>query len=439
MRSKEIIIREIEKLVIEYNGLSRIPSQTNKIPVGCVIHDEKEQLNLIDVALSFKLAGGEYTQQFEECLAEYLGIKHVAAVNSGSSANLLAFMALTSSELGERAIRSGDEVICVAMAYPTTVSPILQCSAIPVFVDIELGTYNVDASKLEGALSAKTKCVFVAHTLGNPINLKRVKDFCDRNNLWLIEDNCDSLGAEYDFGQGFKKTGTIGDIGTSSFYPAHHITTGEGGAVYTDNSLLFKIIVSLRDWGRHCICPPGKDNTCGHRFEGKFGLLPEGYDHKYVYSNMGFNMKMTEMQAAIGVAQLQKLPELVRKRRENYRNISDRLSSIKGKIILPREEDCSRASWFGYPITINSTIERKTIIDYLESRGIQTRMLFAGNLLWHPCFQDKRYENMYRISDDLHNTERVVYDSFWVSCNPGLDNEKCDYMCEAIKEVVNRF
>ena len=346
-------------------------------------------------------------------------------------------MALTSPLLGERKINRGDEIITVAAGFPTTVSPIVQYGAIPVFVDVTIPQYNIDVTKLEAALSDKTKAVMLAHTLGNPFDLKAVKDFCDKHNLWLVEDNCDALGSTYTIDGTEKFTGTIGDIGTSSFYPPHHMTMGEGGAVYTNNPLLNKIIRSLRDWGRDCMCPSGRDNLCGHRFDGQYGELPRGYDHKYVYSHFGYNLKATDLQAAIGCAQLKKLPRFVERRRCNFNRLSDNLRGLSDKFILPEPCENSRPSWFGFLLTCREKIDRNKIVRYLEAHGIQTRMLFAGNLTKHPCFDELRNSGTgYRVVGGLENTNRIMRDTFWVGVYPGMTDEKLDYMAKIIRQAI---
>lgn len=443
MRTKDEIRKEIFSLVEEYRkvaDMEKLPfSPGQKISYAGRVYDSEEQINLVDSALEFWLTAGRYCQEFERGLGEFLGVKHVAAVNSGSSANLLAFMTLTSPLLKERAIQRGDEVICVAAAFPTTVTPIIQFGAVPVFVDVKLGTYNIDVSMLEEALSEKTKCVFLAHTLGNPFDLKTIKDFCDRHNLWLVEDNCDALGAAYDMGNGYRKTGTFGDLGTSSFYPAHHLTTGEGGAVYTDNDLLGRIMLSMRDWGRDCVCPSGMDDTCGHRFDGQYGELPKGYDHKYVYSHFGYNLKMTDMQAAIGCAQLKKLDSFIQKRNANWQVLRDGLAQAEDKLILPYHEENARPSWFGFLLTVREGIDREKVVRYIEGKGVQTRMLFSGNLLRHPCFDEMRKDGRgYRVVGDLANTDRIVRDTFWVGVYPGMTGEMLGYMVKVILEALNR-
>lgn len=409
----------------------------DRIPYASRVYDKKEMMNLVDSSLEFWLTAGRYTEEFEKKFAEYLGIRFCSLVNSGSSANLAAFMALTSPLLGERAIRRGDEVITVAAGFPTTVAPIVQYGAVPVFVDVTIPQYNIDVNRLEGALSSKTKAVMIAHTLGNPFDLKAVKEFCDRNGLWLVEDNCDALGSEYMLDGVKKLTGTIGDIGTSSFYPPHHMTMGEGGAVYTDNALLHKIIRSFRDWGRDCVCPSGRDNLCGHRFDGQYGELPAGYDHKYVYSHFGYNLKATDMQAAVGCAQLAKFPSFVERRRHNFARLKKGLESVSDRLILPEAAENANPSWFGFLITCREGVDRNALVRYIEEKGIQTRMLFAGNLTKHPCFDGMRKSGEgYRIKDSLENTDRIMRDTFWVGVYPGMTDEMMDYMAECIREAV---
>lgn len=410
----------------------------DRIPYASRVYDEDEVCNLIDSALEFWLTSGRYTKEFETKLADYLGVRFCSFVNSGSSANLLAFMTLTSSLLGERRVCPGDEMITVAAGFPTTVTPAIQYGVIPVFIDVTIPQYNLDVMMLEKALTERTKMVMVAHTLGNPFDLKTVKEFCDQHDLWLIEDNCDALGSVYEIDGIEKFTGTIGDIGTSSFYPPHHMTTGEGGAVYTNNPLLHKIIRSMRDWGRDCICNSGEDNRCNHRFDGQYGELPKGYDHKYVYSHFGYNLKATDMQAAIGVAQLKKLPDFVKYRRENFEKLYCGLIECEDKIILPESCLNSKPSWFGFLITCREGIDRTKVVTYLEENGVQTRMLFAGNLTKHPCFDEMRRTGKgYRVIGNLDNTDRIMRDSFWVGVYPGMTNEKIDYMINIIKEALS--
>jgi CDP-6-deoxy-D-xylo-4-hexulose-3-dehydrase len=408
-----------------------------RIPYGGRVYDSREMVSLAESALDFWLSAGRFAAQFEKDLADYLDVRHCALVNSGSSANLLAFMALTSPLLGERAIKPGDEVITPAAAFPTTVSPIVQFGAAPVFVDIAIPQYNIDVEALESALSPKTRAVMAAHTLGNPFDLSAVKDFCCRRGLWLIEDNCDALGSLYELNGTTKLTGSFGDIGTSSFYPAHHITLGEGGALYTNDPLLDKIIRSLRDWGRDCVCAPGQDNSCGHRFDRQYGQLPLGYDHKYVYSHLGYNLKATDMQAAIGVEQLKKLPGFVKKRRKNFDFLHSGLTGLEDKLILPEPCPRSQPSWFGFILTCSGGADRSRAVNFLERRKIQTRSLFSGNLLRHPCFDHLRGDkSRFRVIGDLPNTERVTRDSFWVGVYPGLTEEQLAYMLQSIIESV---
>lgn len=417
-----------------------IPGET-RVPYAGRVFDEKEICNLVDSSLEFWLTTGRYAEEFEKKFSAILGVKHTLLVNSGSSANLLAFWTLTSPSLKERQIRRGDEVISVAAGFPTTVNPILQYGAIPVFVDVDIPTYNIDVSKLEEALSPKTKAVMVAHALGNPFNLQAVKDFCTKHNLWLIEDNCDALGSRYLYNGEWKYTGTIGDIGTSSFYPPHHLTMGEGGAVYMNSNKLKKIAESFRDWGRDCWCPSGKDDTCGKRFKWNLGELPKGYDHKYIYSHFGFNLKVTDMQASVGVAQLDKLSGFVAARKRNWQKLRDGLNLLNEKVILPEPTQNSDPSWFGFLITIRDAqvFTRSEIVNFLEGKGIQTRMLFAGNLIKHPCFDELRKSGEgYRVIGDLKNTNKIMEDTFWVGVYPGLTDDKIDYIIKMIIEAFNK-
>lgn len=441
MNENQLKIEILEK-VKEYVRLTHcedgIFTSGDRIPYASRVYDEEEVVNLVDAALEFWLTSGRYTKEFESKLAEYLGVKYCSFVNSGSSANLLGFMSLTSPLLGERRVCPGDEMITVAAGFPTTVSPAIQYGVVPVFIDVTIPQYNLDISRLEDALSERTKVVMAAHTLGNPFDLKAVREFCDAHNLWLVEDNCDALGSVYELDGEEKLTGTIGDIGTSSFYPPHHMTTGEGGAVYTNNPLLHKIIRSMRDWGRDCICASGEDNHCGHRFDGQFGELPEGYDHKYVYSHFGYNLKATDLQAAIGTAQLKKLPSFVAGRQSNFGRLYDKLHDMEDKLILPVKCPGSRPSWFGFLMTCREGVERRKVVSHIEKYGIQTRMLFAGNLTRHPCFDEIRRSGVgFRIVGDLTNTDRIMRDSFWVGVYPGMTNEKLDYMAAIIREAVN--
>lgn len=409
----------------------------DRIPYASRVYDSEEMINLVDSALDFWLTAGKYCDEFEKELAQYLGVRFVSAVNSGSSANLLAFWTLTSPLLKDRTIKRGDEVITVAAGFPTTVAPIIQFGAVPVFVDVTIPQYNIDINKLEKAYSSKTKAVIIAHTLGNPFDLRAVKDFCSKHKLWLIEDNCDALGSQYTLDGETRFTGTFGDIGTSSFYPPHHMTMGEGGAVYTNNPLLNKIIRSMRDWGRDCSCPSGRDNLCGHRFDGQYGELPKGYDHKYVYSHFGFNLKPTDMQCAVGCAQLKKLPYFTQRRKENFQYLYSKLECIKDKIILPEKCENSDPSWFGFLMTCKTGVDRNIVVKHLEENGIQTRMLFAGNLIKHPCFDSIRNdETAYRICGNLVNTDAIMNNSFWVGLYPGMTNEMLDTIAETIIEAI---
>lgn len=405
----------------------------DRINYGGRKFDEQEMEYLIDSCLDFWLTSGRYCNMFEKRFGEILGVKYVSVVNSGSSANLLAFMTLTAPELGDRRIKRGDEVITVACGFPTTISPIIQYGAVPVFVDIDIPTYNINVEALEDSVSSKTKAVMIAHTLGNPFNIRAVKKFCEKYNLWLIEDNCDALGSEYSINGEVKLTGTWGDIGTSSFYPPHHLTMGEGGAVYTNNGLLHKLIRSYRDWGRDCICQSGQDNMCSHRFTGKFGELPIGYDHKYVYSHFGYNLKITEMQAAIGCAQLEKLPAFTEARREHFNYLKEQLSDLKDYLILPKAEENSNPSWFGFIITVKSSVNRRALVQYIEEHNIQTRALFAGNIIKHPCMDEFRETESYRVVGSLENTECVLNNTFWIGVYPGMNKDKLDYMVKVIK------
>lgn len=438
-QAREKILKDVADYCNAYHKPKKEFCEGQRIPYASRVYDRDEMVNLVDSALEFWLTSGRYTKEFEKKLAEYLKIKHCSLVNSGSSANLLAFMALTSPLLGNRAIHRKDEVITIACGFPTTVAPIIQFGAIPVFVDVTIPQYNIDVTMLETALSSKTKAVMLAHTLGNPFDIKTVKEFCKEHSLWLIEDNCDSLGSKYMIDGEARFTGTIGDIGTSSFYPPHHMTMGEGGAVYTDNPLLHKIILSMRDWGRDCVCPSGQDNVCGHRFDGQYGELPKGYDHKYVYSHFGYNLKATDMQAAIGCAQLLKFPSFVQRRIHNFNRLRDALSEVTDKIILPEACRNSEPSWFGFLITCRGNVDRNAVVQYVECKGVQTRMLFAGNLIKHPCFDTMRTaESGYRVVGDLTNTDHIMNDTFWVGVYPGMTDEMIDYMAKIIIEAVSR-
>ena len=435
--------REILEAVAEYakkfHEQKKEFHEGDRIPYASRVYDHAEMVNLVDSALEFWLTSGRYTEEFEKKLADYLNVRYCSLVNSGSSANLIAFMALTSPLLGDRRIGRGDEVITVAAGFPTTVTPAIQYGAVPVFVDVAIPQYNIDVTNLEAALSEKTKAVMLAHTLGNPFDLTAVKEFCDAHGLWLVEDNCDALGTVYELKGERKFTGTIGDIGTSSFYPPHHMTMGEGGAVYTDNPLLNKIIRSFRDWGRDCVCPSGHDNVCGHRFDRQYGELPLGYDHKYVYSHFGYNLKATDLQAAIGCAQLDKFPSFVEKRRHNFARLWKNLEDTQDQLILPAAAEHSEPSWFGFLITCREGVDRNRLVQYIESKGVQTRMLFAGNLTKHPCFDEMRKTGEgYRIAGGLENTDRIMADTFWIGVYPGMTDEKIDYMARVIKEGLSQ-
>lgn len=436
---KEAILEQVKQFYRENH--QKAPYQPgDRINYSGRVYDEDELCNLVDAALDFWLTAGQYTQEFEAGLAEYLEVPFCSLVCSGSAANLLAVSALTSPLLGERRLCRGDEVITVAAAFPTTVAPIVQCGLVPVFVDVKLPNANLDPALLEAARTEKTRAVVLAHSLGSPFDLELVKNFCNKYQLWLIEDNCDALGAEYQMNGTWRKTGTLGDIGTSSFYPAHHITTGEGGAVYTGNPLLHKIIRSLRDWGRDCVCSGGEDNTCGHRFTGQFGTLPVGYDHKYVYSHLGYNLKATDLQAAIGVAQLKKLPDFVRRRRENWDFLRRLLAHLENCLILPEEADNARSSWFGFLLTVReeSRVSREQFVSHLEQHNIQTRPLFAGNLTRHPCFQSLREGVDYRIATPLTITDQVMERSFWVGVYPGMEQTMLEEIVKRIRECGKR-
>ncbi len=436
---------QIKSLVAEYYHDFKKPEQEkpfspgDRLAYASRVYDEKEMCSLVDAALDFWLTTGRFADEFEREFAGWIGVKYASLVNSGSSANLIAFMALTAPELGERQIKRGDEVITVACGFPTTVTPMLQYGAVPVFVDVTIPQYNIDAAKLEDALSPKTKAVMIAHTLGNPFNLKEVKAFCDRHNLWLVEDNCDALGTRYTINGETRFTGTWGDIGTSSFYPPHHMTMGEGGAVYTDNPLLNRLIRSFRDWGRDCVCPSGRDNLCGHRFDGQFGELPAGYDHKYVYSHFGYNLKVTDMQAAVGVEQLKKFPSFIEARRHNWERLRKNLVGVQDRLILPEPAEGSTPSWFGFLISVReeSGLDRNQVTRYIEDHNIQTRLLFSGNLTKHPCFDQLRGTDAYRVPGSLEITDFIMTHSFWVGVYPGMTDEKLDYMAQVIKDAVN--
>ena len=436
-QARESILEMVKEYCDKYHNQEKPFEEGDRIPYASRYYGHEEMVNLVDSSLEFWLTSGRYTDQFEKEFAEYLVIKHCSLVNSGSSANLLAFMALTSPLMGERRILPGDEVITVAAGFPTTIAPIIQYGAVPVFVDMTIPQYNMDASMLEEALSEKTKAVMIAHTLGNPWDLGTIKEFCDKHNLWLVEDNCDALGSKYTINGEEKFTGTIGDVGTSSFYPPHHMTMGEGGAVYTDNPLIHKAVRSLRDWGRDCVCPSGRDNMCGHRFDKQYGELPLGYDHKYVYSHFGYNLKATDMQAAVGCAQLAKFPTFVEKRRHNFDRLRAALEEVEDKLILPEPCPNSKPSWFGFLLTCREGVDKNKVVQYIEDHGVQTRMLFAGNIVKQPCFDEMRASGKgYRVVGDLAVTDRIMKDTFWLGVYPGMTDEKIDYMAKVIKEAV---
>lgn len=444
--SEEEARKQIKDLVTQYYIAYKKPEQDKRfvpgerIPYASRVYDEKEMCSLVDAALDFWLTTGRFSDEFERKFAEWIGVRYASLVNSGSSANLLAFMALTAPELGDRQVKRGDEIITVAAGFPTTVAPVLQYGAVPVFVDVTIPQYNIDVSKLEEAFSPRTKAVMIAHTLGNPFNLEAVKKFCDERHLWLVEDNCDALGTQYVIDGETRFTGTWGDIGTSSFYPPHHMTMGEGGCVYTNNALLNKMIRSYRDWGRDCVCPSGKDNLCGHRFDGQFGQLPQGYDHKYVYSHLGYNLKVTDMQAAVGVEQLKKFPDFIEARRRNWDRLYKALENEQDKLLLPEPAENSRPSWFGFIISVKDGcgLTRNRITRYIEEHNVQTRLLFSGNIIKHPCFDQIRDTDAYRVVGNLDVTDYIMEHSFWVGVYPGMTDEKIDYMAKVIKEAVHQ-
>ena len=437
-QARQMILDMVKEYCDTYHNNEKEYREGDRLPYAARVYDHEEMVNLVDSSLEFWLTSGRYTKQFEKELAEFLGVRFCSLVNSGSSANLLAFMALTSPLLGERAVKRGDEVITVAAGFPTTVNPIIQYGAVPVFVDVTIPQYNIDVTGLEEALSERTKAVMIAHTLGNPFDLTAVKSFCDRHGLWIVEDNCDALGSQYVINGEKKYTGTIGDIGTSSFYPPHHMTMGEGGAVYTDNPLLNRIIRSLRDWGRDCVCASGQDNMCGHRFDGQYGQLPKGYDHKYVYSHFGYNLKATDMQAAVGCAQLKKLPDFVQKRRENFAFLYEGLKDLEEYFYLPEAVKNSEPSWFGFCLTCKPGTDKNRVVEYIESCGIQTRMLFSGNLIKQPCFDSMRETGGYRVAGSLENTDRIMEGTFWVGVYPGMTKQKLEYMIKVIHAAVQQ-
>ena len=446
MSKKEELKKQILELTKEYYKETHGQKKEFKrgetfVNYGGRYFDDAEMVNLVDSSLDFWLTAGPWATKFEKQFAKWLGVRYCSLTNSGSSANLLAFSALTSPQLGERQIKRGDEVITVACGFPTTVTPCIQYGAVPVFVDVTVPEYNIDVTKLEEALSPRTKAVMIAHSLGNPFDLKAVKEFCDRHNLWLVEDNCDALGSTYEIAGEIRKTGTIGDLGTSSFYPPHHMTMGEGGAVYTNNPLLHKIVNSFRDWGRDCWCMGGVDNTCGCRFTKQFGQLPLGYDHKYVYSHFGYNLKVTDMQAAIGCAQLEKLDDIVGRRRHNFKVLSESLEGAPW-LILPEPQKHSNPSWFGFLISVkpDAPFTRNDLSKYLESKKIQTRNLFAGNLLRHPAFDQMRESgNGYRVVGDLSGTDFIMNNTLWIGVYPGMTDEMLRYMADTIKKFIAQY
>ena len=437
--AREEILALVKEYCDTYHNQKKPFEDGDRISYASRVYDSKEMVNLVDSSLEFWLTSGRYTDEFEKKFAKYLNVRFCSLVNSGSSANLLAFMALTSPLLKERQIKRGDEVITVAAGFPTTVTPVIQYGAVPVFVDVTIPQYNIDVTMLEAARSEKTKAVMIAHTLGNPYDLSAVKAFCDKYGLWLVEDNCDALGTVYTIDGEDRFSGTIGDIGTSSFYPPHHMTMGEGGAVYTSDSLLNRIIRSFRDWGRDCVCPSGTDNLCGHRFDRQYGELPLGYDHKYVYSHFGYNLKATDMQASIGCAQIEKFPSFVERRRHNFSRLYEALKDTAEKLILPEPCPGSKPSWFGFLITCKEGVDRNQLVQYVESKGVQTRMLFAGNLTRHPCFNQMRESGTgYRVVGELKNTDRIMQDTFWIGVYPGMTDDMIDYMAKTIKEGLNQ-
>lgn len=438
---------EIKSLVGEFYKEFKEPVESkenfkpgDRISYASRVYDEKEMQSLTDAMLDFWLTTGRFSKEFEKNFAEWIGVKYAHLVNSGSSANLIAFSVLTAPELGDRQIKKGDEVITVACGFPTTINPIIQYGAVPVFLDVTVPQYNIDVEQLEAAYTEKTKAVMIAHTLGNPFDLKAVKEFCDKHNLWLVEDNCDALGSKYTIDGVTKYTGTWGDIGTSSFYPPHHMTMGEGGAVYTNNPLLNRLILSYRDWGRDCICVSGQDNLCGHRWDGQFGELPVGYDHKYTYSHFGYNLKVTDLQAAVGVEQLKKFPSFIERRKHNWARLHAALEDIQDKIILPEPAENSNPSWFGFLISVRpeTGLNRNDVTKYIESKNVQTRLLFSGNIIKQPCFNEIRGTDAYRVVGNLENSDFVVNNSFWVGVYPGMTDTMIDYMAQVIKEAVRK-
>ena len=438
---------EIKSLVGEFYKEFKEPVESkenfkpgDRISYASRVYDEKEMQSLTDAMLDFWLTTGRFSKEFEKNFAEWIGVKYAHLVNSGSSANLIAFSVLTAPELGDRQIKKGDEVITVACGFPTTINPIIQYGAVPVFLDVTVPQYNIDVEQLEAAYTEKTKAVMIAHTLGNPFDLKAVKEFCDKHYLWLVEDNCDALGSKYTIDGETRFTGTWGDIGTSSFYPPHHMTMGEGGAVYTNNPILNRLILSYRDWGRDCICVSGQDNLCGHRWDGQFGELPVGYDHKYTYSHFGYNLKVTDLQAAVGVEQLKKFPSFIERRKHNWARLHAALEDIQDKIILPEAAENSDPSWFGFLISVRpeTGLNRNDVTKYIESKNVQTRLLFSGNIIKQPCFNEIRGTDAYRVVGNLENSDFVVNNTFWVGVYPGMTDAMIDYMAQVIKEAVGK-
>lgn len=436
-QARQRILDEVSAYCDTFHNREDAYREGDRINYAGRVYGHEEMVNLVDASLEFWLTSGSWTERFEQGLGAFLDLPYVSYVNSGSSANLLAFMALTSPLLGERRIGRGDEVITVAAGFPTTVSPIVLYGAVPVFVDVSIPGYNIDPAQLEAALSPRTKAVMLAHTLGNPFDISAVKAFCDVHGLWLIEDNCDALGSIYTFDGRTAQTGTFGDIGTSSFYPPHHMTTGEGGAVYTRDPLLHKIVRSLRDWGRDCGCPSGHDDCCGHRWDGQYGQLPRGYDHKYVYSHFGYNLKATDLQAAIGCAQLDRLDGFTRARKRNFARIDAALQPVADQLVLPTAAAGSDPSWFGYCISVPEGRSATDVTRAIEARGVQTRRLFAGNIVKHPCFDEMRASGEgYRVVGSLANTDAIMERTFWIGLYPGMSDEKLDFMARAIREAL---
>ncbi len=445
-KNEEEARKQIKDLVADYYHDFKEPVESkenfkpgDRVSYASRVYDEKEMQSLTDAMLDFWLTTGRFSNQFEKAFAIWIGVKYAHLVNSGSSANLIAFSVLTAPELGNRRICKGDEVITVACGFPTTITPILQYGAIPVFVDITVPQYNIDVTKLEEAYTEKTKAVMIAHTLGNPFDLEAVKTFCDKYNLWLIEDNCDALGTKYTIDGTTKYTGTWGDIGTSSFYPPHHMTMGEGGCVYTNSSLLSRLILSYRDWGRDCVCASGQDNMCGHRWDGQFGLLPKGYDHKYTYSHLGYNLKVTDLQAAVGVEQLKKFPKFIERRKHNWKRLREALEVVQDKLILPETADNSDPSWFGFLISVKpeSGLSRDKVTRFIEEHNVQTRLLFSGDITKQPCFNDIRDTDAYRIVGTLEKSDFVINHTFWVGVYPGMTDVIIDYMADVIIKAVS--